>query len=387
MRIILLFILLGIGSFISAQEQILSIKDIEQNERKTIKAIEKFQKRSKKKKIKEQFISQYNNSVSNLLSRYNILSSDNQFEDKNWEGMINSLKTLQYLNTLVKSSDATSFISAKDYSSKIDSVSKLAQESLYNKGKQILDKDDNDDKSQEAYGYLKRVSQIEPDYLNTKALMELAVMRGSKNIYFSPVRYDNLGNYIEWGTGNSSMSSDYIINSLVDDLSVDNAGSRFVENSIDADWIIEMKWMSVDISPETTNKKPFERSAKIKENGIEKTVNATVTYTERYKTVSGTFKLKMKDVSTQDYFISEEFSGTTFFTKVEAKYTGDKRALTNEDSNVINNTNNFYFTIEGYELTTKMYSNAIHQQVLDKIGRLINWNYNVGINYKEGFGW
>ena len=110
MRIILLFILLIIGNFVYAQEKILSIEDIQQNERRTIKAFEKHQKKPKNKRKKERFIVQYNKSVSNYLSQLNILSKASQLEDKNWEGIINALKSLQYLNVLIKSSKSTSFI-------------------------------------------------------------------------------------------------------------------------------------------------------------------------------------------------------------------------------------------------------------------------------------
>ena len=214
-----------------------------------------------------------------------------------------------------------------------------------------------------------------------KELIDLAVLKGTKNIFFSPVRYENLGNFIEWGNDNSSMSSDYIIKSLINDLSINNVGSRFVNNIRDADWVVEIKWGSINMSPERNDKYTIERSTKIKIDGKEKTVYATVNYNERFKDVSGELICKIKDTKTQDYIIINNFIGTTFFSKVEATYTGDKRALTYEDNNAINDINAFnFFTPESYELTTKMYSEAIHQQVLENIGRLLNWNYNNGLN-------
>lgn len=381
MKITLLFFLLFVGNCGYAQEQILRIKDIEQNERKVIKAFEKYQKKPKKKRLKERFTTQYNESVSNYLSQLNILSKASQLQDKNWEGIVNALKSLQYLNVMAKSSKSNSFISTKDYSSKIDSVSKLAVESLYRKGKQNLEKEETIYSSQIAYDYLKRVLQFDANYLNTKELIDLTIVKGTKTIFFAPVKYDNLGNFIEWGTDNSSMSSDYIIKSLVNDLSINNIGSHFVNNSINADWIVEIKWVSLNMSPERNNKYTIERSTKIKVDGKEQTVYATVNYYERFKDVSGELICKIKDAKTQDYILIHNFTGASFFSNVEATYTGDDRALTYEDNEVINSTNSaIFFTTEGYELTTKMYSDAIHQQILENLGRLLNWNYNNGLN-------
>ena len=376
MRIVTLFALLNLSNFMFAQERILTTQEIEVNEQKVITAFEKFQKKPKNKRVKEKFISRYDNSISEYKSRLNILSESSQLEDKNWEGQINALKSLQYLNVLAKSSNTTSFIITKNYAYQIDSISDLATISLYNKGKESLARNENAFALEIAYGYFHRVLQLNPNYNDTKQLIDLAILKGTKTVYFEPVRCDNLGNYFEWGSNNSSASSDYIITSLLNDLSIDNVGSRFINDKFTADRIVEMKWVSINISPERNNKYSFERSRQIKENGVEKTVYATVNYNERYKDVTGQLNVRIKDVKTQDYIVNKQFSGTTFFSKTEANYKGDERALTNEDNNTITNTNAFIsFNPEGYELTTKMYSEAIHNQVLYHIGRLLNWNY------------
>lgn len=376
MKRIALLIFLCYQSVAFAQEPLLYRQEIESNEHKVVNAFEKMQKKPNKKRLKDKFIERYNQSVSEHQTRLNLISKVNQLEEKNWEGKLNELKSLQYLNAMANSSKVTSFIETKDYSKQIDSIAGSAVADLYSKGKMTFEKNENIFAMEIAYNFLKRIQQIQPNYKDTNSIIDLAVSKGTKNVFFESVKYENLGNYIEWGSNNSSASSDFINTKIKNDLSVDNVGSRFINSRFSADRIVELKWTSINISPERNNKYSVERSKKIKDNGQEKIVYATVNYNERFKDVSGQMHLAVKDVKTNVNIIAQNVSGNTFFSKVEASYTGDKRALTNEDWEVINDTNTYnFFNTEGYELTTKMYDDAIHQQVLNNIGRLLNWNY------------
>ncbi|QTD36537.1 hypothetical protein JL193_10295 [Polaribacter batillariae] len=229
---------------------------------------------------------------------------------------------------------------------------------MYKKGKETIEKKENIYSLEVGYNYLMRVLQINSNYKNTKELMDLAILKGTKDIYFSPVTNGNSGNYLEFTSNNSSTTSNYIIQSLIEDLSVNKVGSRFVNNFTKSNWVVELKWVSVNISPRPDRKYSVERKADIKEDGKEKTVNAIVNYIEKTKDINGVLNVKIKDTKTQNYFIDEKFSGSSFITKIEARFTGDKRALTFEDKRIIEETNANPFA--SYEPENRLLTKKIH---------------------------
>ncbi|QKX06477.1 hypothetical protein HN014_16665 [Aquimarina sp. TRL1] len=359
------------------QEKLLHIENIEANEHKVIKAFGKLKKRPKKKRLQEKFSIVFNNAISKHKDRLHTLSHPSPIEDKNWEGLTNALRSIQFLNELATSSGITPLTKTPS----IDSITALATTDLYTKGKASLNKTENSYAYEIAYTYLTRALQFTPNYKDLKKLIDITIAEGTRNVYFTPVTYQNLGNYVEWGNDNSSVSSDFIIEHLSKDISVNNVGSHFVQNKLKADRVIAIEWVSINISPEKNHQYTIKRSSQIMENGKEKTVSATVHYHKKHKDITGTLNIKIKDTKAAPYLINENLSGTRTFEKTEVTYTGDKRALTQEDKSFINNsygTNNLNFNYtNNYNLITEMYLDTIHNQVLNHIGKLLNWNYNM----------
>lgn len=385
MKKIILLVLLATSRFAFAQEQLINVADIENSEGRLIRAIEKFQKKANKERLKEDFISEYKKFFDEHQTKLNIASKSDQYGAKNWEGILNEMRTLQYIGVRVKASPTTAFVTVRDYSAAMDSVANLAAKQLYEAGKNTISKA----QYEAAYRYLNRLSAIYPNYLNTDELLKQSIDKGTKNVFFAPVGYDNLGNFMEWASKKSSASSDFILGHIINDLSVNNIGANLQnQNDSDADWIVSIKWTAINIAPERTQKYERQRSAKIKEKGSEVTVNATVNYIERSRMISGNLSCNIFNKKNGASVTTKNFNGSTTLFKTEATYKGDNRALTSEDQRAVNETRTFSFGNDGYELTTKMYKDVIHHQLINYIGPYLNWNYkpvNVPFTYQPSF--
>ena len=376
MKALFILLICGISQLAFAQEQLLTGTEIEKREHHLLTTLNKLDHKPKKKRLQEKTVSLFNKSNSKHKTQLHILTKANVLDDTNWEGILNTLKSLQYINTITKNSEAKHIIKTEDYSKAIDSVTILATQTLYDEGALIIVNHTTPYAYSAGYKFMKRVIALNPNYKDARSLMDKTILKGSKNIYFEPVTYANLGNYIEWGSNNASMSSDYILDHLIKDLSKDLIGSHFLKSKDQtSDWNVLLTWNSVNISPERYNPYTIERSKIIKENGQEKTIKATVNYKERLIDVSGSLNCTIKDAKNGDILFNQDFSGITFFSRKEASYTGDKRALTYDDNKAITDSQATFYSSDGYSLTTKMYTEALHNQIIKEIGTLLNWNY------------
>jgi len=376
--IIILVSFLLFSEFFYAQEQLLSDTQIEQNEKKVLKSFKKLQKKQNKKRFKKRFIKYFNESIKKNTAKLNsLMQPDSDFEP-NWEGILNKMYTLQYLYNISNLPFTKELVSAQDYTLKMDSITNLATQNMYRLGKELIQKKETPFAYMAAYHYLIRVENLHPNYLDTRQLIEEILKKGRKRVYFTPVTYDNLGSFVEFGFGksNSSMSSDFIIKNLINELQIDNPNAIFVKNPSEADWIISLKWESVNIGNKRFREYTEDRSAEITENGKKITVKATIKFVITTIDVSGKLYYQIKDKN-NNLIENRTISGYSPFSKKEATYTGDKRALTQNDLTFVNNQSFFVYVDDNYDLLTKMYLNEIQPQLMEDIGPLLNWNYTI----------
>lgn len=354
-------------SITNGQEILLTIEEIQNKEHKTLAALKKLEKKPRKKPRQERFINAFNESVSENEFAYASSSSDND-----WEKMINALNSLELINLRAKFSKAASnLIKINSYSTQIDSVKALAIDKLYNGGKKIIDENSNNFAFKNAYELFYRLNQIHPNYKDVESLIDLTLLNGTKNVYFEPVTSDNMGNQIQFGT----TANDYIRDYLINDLSNNLVGSKLDKSSgIGADYIVSIRWKSINVSPERNNNEKYDRTIEVKENGVKKKVSAQVIYNIFYKDYSATLNSTLKDIADNSIIIDKDFQG--FFTdeRIKVSYSGDKRALTNEDLNHINNAHQFV-DYSGSKAVKSLYGSKIHNQLLYELGYLLNWNY------------
>ncbi|WP_196890298.1 hypothetical protein [Aureivirga sp. CE67] len=373
MKFLVVIFLILFENSVFSQEYILSTVAIEKKEHSTVKSFEKFTKHPKRNRLKNHFLKDYNRSVSEYEKKLSELNSD-AYSEKPWIEILNTLHSLYFLDSLVTSHEQTAYLHSKDYKELIDSVSVEATKNLYEVGNKYLNEKGNVFGSAIAYRNFKKVLEISPGYKNTKDLLDVTILKGKKNVYFAPVQYKNQGNYFEISSDNASVTSNFIIDDLIKNLSINNIGSTFERSKgFETDWVVNMTWNSINIAPERKHTYDIKRNRVIRDGNTDVTVSATVTITETYKTIDGNMTVIVDDVKNNNEISRHNFLGTITHTMKEAKYKGDKRALTYEDNALI--TESLYRNkVNDIKLIEMLFEQSIYQQFISDLGGLFNWN-------------
>lgn len=370
---VLLVVLFGTMTVTWSQERLLYDDEIEDDLKSFIKKLERLDKKPKSKKRKARFQESFTELKQNQDLSYKTASEDNDLDNKNWEGMLNALYKLEYIHSAIaQSKNVSKIVHSQTYLKQIDSISELASAHLYGVGSKYILNADNTDyfKMCKAYQNIYRANSIIPNYENSEDLMKIAGSRVHRKVYFAPVKSENRGTYLLFGSGDSDLS-----NGLQEEIYQNfSTGSSPVSSPLQAEWIVELTWISINIFPDRTDRRTFERKTTVKEDNKEKEVTAKVTYNYKYRNGDGLLKCLLKINETKEVLMQKEFQGSDTIEEISVSYTGDKRALTNEDLNYINMPHNV-LGITDLDLIHSIFINSIQPNLILDLAPILNWNY------------
>lgn len=269
-----------------------------------------------------------------------------------WDKIISSYQTLNRLSDVIHKSKAREFIAAESYQSALQVAKQNAAADYY---QLALDKMQYGDKAsfREAYYLFTKVNQYYPGFRDVKKQMDYAWKQSILNVVINPVT-DQSSFYAQMTPNRfgNSFNSDLLQRSLVRDLGGDfnkNAPARFYMDReaylarIDVDWLVDIMWTRLDVPYPLTRTSTIERSKQIEisKDSLSKPVYQTVTaklkITQRYFTAYGELECRITDAKTRDNIFLRRYNSQTEWSQSYATYTGDRRALTDEDWTMINN--------------------------------------------------
>jgi hypothetical protein len=174
-------------------------------------------------------------------------------------------------------------------------------------------------------------------------------------VVINPVENDNIffASYTPAGFG--YRAQDYQ-ESLVRELGGRNANivpARFYTDldaereNIDPDWVVDIRWRTVDPSPVIPYRfnREVSRSIQVGKDtsgkAVYKTVYATLHITQRTYNVNGGVDYQVNDVVHNKSIDQGLLTNSVSWTESWATYTGDSRALSSDDWYIVNNRNNF----------------------------------------------
>ena len=239
----------------------------------------------------------------------------------------------------------------KNYSDDIISYRAKTSEYLYEKGLQLLNSVDKM-KIREAYENFKYIEDINPNYKNSRNFMQEAHEKGSDYIIVS----------IE------NQTQQIIPQRLEDDLlNFDTYGlNKFwtvyhanENQNINYDYAMQLQMKQINISPEQIREKEFLREKEIKDGWeyelnsdgnvekdslgndikVDKFVNLKARYLESHQTKSTQIIADVVYLDLQSNQVLDRFTIDSgfVFENIFGSFRGDKRALTREDKDIINN--------------------------------------------------
>lgn len=294
----------------------------------------------------------------------------NSNDERRWDKIINELTALQNMYSSITATPGTAtLLTPKNYFQDLQTAKEEAAADFYREGNALLEREGRQN-TLEAYEAFKKANKYVKGYRDVDNLMKDAYERSVINVVINPIEDNNVffSGSTGWTNDFNYRADDYQ-QSLVRELGGRNGNSNAVRfftdrdayrERIEADWIVDVIWR--DINPIRSMPYQYNRQAsKSVQIGsdtagkpVYKTVHATVYVTQRSYTVRGDLDYRITDAHSKsniDYgLIRDDVSWTESY----ATYSGDSRALSQEDWYMINNRNSFNNPTRGDVLNTLM---------------------------------
>lgn len=226
-------------------------------------------------------------------------------------------------------------------------VKNNAAKEYYNQGLEYMTYD-NRQSAKSAYNYFTKANKILPGYENVRALMAEALDRATIKVIVRAANYHNYGwNY--WG-----FQSDWLQQQIINDLNNQSYSDvRFYSDwdantrRIRADRVVELNVTELYIGQVFNERYTINRSVEVQTGStksnppqpIYSTVYAKVFVTKRYMQSRATLESRIYDQVSGRNLLYDRFPGYDDWKVETATYSGDKRALTQSDWVLINNSN------------------------------------------------
>jgi tetratricopeptide (TPR) repeat protein len=269
------------------------------------------------------------------------LASDNPLK---WEYVRQEYRTLQNLYDIIHTSPASlAVVSPKDYRSAITGAQENAAEVRYQRGVELLKKEDKES-GRRAYDEFVAALQLINNYRNSAELRDESFNRGVVNVVISE---------LEVSAPYFQFSADQFRDILIRDLQQRNI-NRFVQftderiarsNNLQADELLQLRFYDFvigqtyvdrsqrDVSKEIVTGSYKDTSGKVI-NRYE-TVKATIYVTRASVVSKGALDYQLVDVASNKIIRSSRLPGSYTWINQFGTFKGDKRALSDEDKSLI----------------------------------------------------
>lgn len=199
---------------------------------------------------------------------------------------------------------------------------------------------------EKAYQEFAKADKIVPGYMDVRQKMAEAQQMSLQTVVVRPVNYYN-NPFSYWG-----FTNDWLQNRMVMDLNAFSGRNlRFMtewdanSRRIQVDKVVDLQFRELFVGPVNSSSRNYTRTANIdvtnSGNTLTKptmqTVTATVYETTRTMVSNAVLEMRILDRATGRTTFTDRYPGNYTWKSVTATYKGDKRALTQEDLRLINN--------------------------------------------------
>jgi len=308
-------------------------------------ATKKLQKKPGDAKLTDVLQNAYRFAVEDHESR--IRNHSNSNSDMRWEYIYQEYLQLQRLYESIRRSPSVfDIVQPTDYSSYISTYKEEAGNARYEKGLELLDQNSKAS-SRQAYYEFQKALDLKPGDLSIKQKIEESYANAVTNVIVLPLT--------RYGYQYSSYNFDY--NNFNYDLLRylnNNNKSQFVRyyqqtapasQGIRTDYAVDMRFSDVNIgryrdqrSFREVSRQVVAKEIVIKKDSVIKeyiTVKAKITTTTRTIQADGLLQATVRDYNNR-WIWSDTYRGDYGWTYSFATYTGDERALSDEDKKIIN---------------------------------------------------
>jgi hypothetical protein len=270
---------------------------------------------------------------------------------KRFDKMLNELSALQHIYTTVQSvPGAIAHVKPKSYLQQIEGTKQDAAEYFYAAGKELMAVNSREG-DLDAHEAFKKSNQYINGYKDVQKLIRESYESSIVNVVINPIEDDNLFFTSVTAPDFRYRAQDYQ-ESLVRELGGVNANivpARFYTDrdaqreQIDPDWIVDVRWRNIQVDRAI----PYQYSREVSKSvqvgkdtagkPVYKTVHAKLYITQRTYNVQGGLDFRISDMAANNYVDQGMLTDNVSWTESFATYTGDSRALSQEDWFLVNN--------------------------------------------------
>lgn len=349
-------------------------------------AIKKLNKNSSDEPASEAVPILYKNIVKANLAR--IKSYEAGADLNRWDKIIAQYNQLQDIyENIVNSSAAFRLVTPENFSAQLLEAKQNAAEVYYQAGNAALQNGGRDN-AKKAYGYFKKVKNYQPNYKDAAAKMNDAYESAIVDVIINPIQDDRYFFNSGWGNSGYDYSNEYFQRTLLRDLSYNNNNNnsnyaaRFYSDwearreNVEPDWTVDLRLRNMNLPQPLSSSYNVNRSKQIQVGSdtagkpIYQNVYATVNVNRMSFTANADMALLIKDLESRRTITNRNFSESYRWQQEKASYTGDSRALTAQDWEMINNSN--FYAPRRENVLDELYK-KLYPQVLNAIRYAVSW--------------
>lgn len=267
-----------------------------------------------------------------------------------WDDLLNEYQSLQEAyNCIINSVPAYKLVTPESYTTKIYEIKDQGATAYYDQGMAYFNQTGRAN-AIAAYKAFKQTEKFVLGFRDVNEKLQQAFQKATVTVVISPVQTN--GNIFNTGWANSAnnYSNQYFQQNLLNELNTNNIHPAVFYSSkeaqkvnINPDWTVDFVLKSLDIpNPSTTySSRRVSTSIQIGTDTsgrpVYNTVYATINTTTSSFVAKGNMDMSINDLGLNKNILRRSFLQEYKWVQETATFSGDKRALSNSDWNIINN--------------------------------------------------
>lgn len=314
-----------------------------------------------------------------------IATYDTYTDITRWDKLAGEYNILQNMFDAIDNSAAASrLVTPVSYQNELTGIKQSAAEDYYLAGQDYLERPGREN-AKNAYAAFKKAAGWVSNYRDSKAQMEEAYNASILNVVINQIQDNSFFMNTGWGNTGYNYSNEYFQRNLVSDLGGKYATrypARFFsdwearQDNVSPDWVVDLTLRNMDIPrPSVSNysrnvSRQIQTGSDTTGKPIYKTVYATLNIQKQFFNARAQMDINIVEPATRKSILYNSYNDSYNWQQEVATYSGDKRALSENDWALINNSNINLPRRE--DILSRLYGN-IYPQVRNRISSAVNW--------------
>jgi len=309
-----------------------------------------------------------------------------------WDKIVNEYEALQSAyDAVINSTPAFKLVTPVNYSTELMDAKQSAADEYYTLGTESLSLEGREN-AKKAYTYFKKSEKFVPGYKDARNKMTDAYESAVVDVIINPVQDNSFFFNSRWGNSGYNYSNEYFQQTLVRDLQSQGNSSRYParfytewqarRDNVQPDWVVDLRLRDMDIPYPSTYNYSRNVTNRIQVGSdtagrpVYQTVSATLHINRTNFNARANMEVVIQDVETRRNISSRMFREDVRWQEETGTYTGDSRALSSRDWEIINNSRNMGYTssngMRREDILGELYR-RIYPQVLNNIRYAVDW--------------